>query len=73
MNATYRPNPVTIDEAYQLPLEDWDLLFRAVLSRLRNTVARSAVDSDVCPIVLECVDTLEQLRHLHPSVGPYVR
>ncbi|MBC7682657.1 MAG: hypothetical protein H7172_10010 [Ferruginibacter sp.] len=72
MNASYRLNP-SFEETSRLPLEDWDLLFEAVLTRLRDTVARSTIDPDVCPILMECVDMLEQLRSSHPSVMPYVR
>ena len=69
MHASYPPNPLP-DEALRAALEDWELLFAAVLARLRDTVVRHAADQPVCPVVLECADALEQLRRDHPV---YVR
>jgi hypothetical protein len=69
MHASYPPNPLP-DEAFRVALEDWELLFEAVLTRLRDTVVRDASGHPVCPVVLECVSTLEHLRQTHPC---YVR
>jgi hypothetical protein len=52
-----------------LALDDWNLLFDAVLTRLRDTVVRDSAGHALCPVVLECVATLEQLRQSHP-LGP---
>jgi hypothetical protein len=54
-------------------LDDWNLLFDAVLARLRDTVVRDAAGHVVCPVVLECVATLEQLRQSHPLTLACVR
>nr|WP_315230455.1 hypothetical protein [uncultured Albidiferax sp.] len=69
MHASYPPNPLP-DEALRAALEDWELLFAAVLTRLRDTVVRDATGQPLCPVVLECADALEQLRRAHPV---YVR
>ncbi|WP_367849323.1 hypothetical protein [Rhodoferax sp. WC2427] len=69
MHASYPPISLP-DAADRLALEDWDVLFEAVLTRLRDTVVRDASGHPVCPVVLECVDTLERLRRSHPG---YVR
>lgn len=65
MYASYPPNSVS-DEAHRVALEDWDLLFEAVLTRLRDTVARDADGQALSPVLQECLDTLEQLRQSHP-------
>nr|WP_315205571.1 hypothetical protein [uncultured Albidiferax sp.] len=69
MHASYPPNPLP-DEALRVALEDWELLFAAVLTRLRDTVVLHATGHPVCPVVLECADALDQLRRAHPV---YVR
>nr|WP_315239462.1 hypothetical protein [uncultured Albidiferax sp.] len=69
MPASYPLNPLP-DEAFRVALEDWELLFAAVLTRLRESVVRDAAGHPVCPVVLECVDTLAHLRQTHPC---YVR
>jgi hypothetical protein len=45
----------------QVSIEDWDLLFRAVLARLTVAVNRSA-DHALQDRVSECAQALEQLR-----------
>lgn len=65
MHASYLPNPAP-EEIHRVALEDWDLLFETVLTRLRDTVVRDAAGLPLCPVVLECVNTLEQLRRSHP-------
>jgi hypothetical protein len=72
MNASYLSTPIP-GEAYRVALEDWDLLFGAVLTRLHDTVVRDAAGHALSPVMLECLDTLAQLRKTHPSVLPYVR
>ncbi|WP_295960674.1 hypothetical protein [Rhodoferax sp.] len=72
MHVSYPPNPLP-GEAYRVALEDWDLLFEAVMTRLRDTVVRDANGHALSPMLQECLDTLEQLRELHPSVLGYVR
>ena len=72
MSASYLPNP-TPGEAYRVALEDWGILFKAVLTRLRDNMLHDAAGQALSPVLLECLDTLEQLRQSHPSVGPYVR
>ena len=72
MHASY-PHYSKPDEAYLVTLEDWDLLFDAVLTRLRDTVLFNTGNQHLSPVVLECLDTLEQLRRSHPLVRPYVR
>lgn len=72
MSASYLPN-TTLGEAYRVALEDWNLLFEAVLTRLRDNVVHDAAGHPLSPVLLECLDTLQQLRQSHPSVGPYVR
>ena len=66
MHASYlrKPTPAKADG---LAVADWDCLFGAVLTRLRDTVARDASGHPACAVVLECVDALEQLRRSHPS------
>ncbi len=59
--------------ALGLALDDWNLLFAAVLARLRDTVVRDAAGHALCPVVLECVATLEQLRQSHPLAAACVR
>lgn len=72
MNVSYLPNSIP-DGAYRVALEDWDLLFEAVLTRLRDTVVRDAAGHALSPVMLECLDTLAQLRKTHPAAVPYVR
>ncbi|BDT66609.1 hypothetical protein os1_07720 [Comamonadaceae bacterium OS-1] len=69
MHASYPPTPLPA-AADRLAMEDWELLFEAVLTRLGETVLRDAATHPVCPVVLECVDTLHQLRRLHPCILP---
>ncbi len=45
----------------QVSIEDWDLLFRAVLARLTLAVNRSP-DHDLQDRVADCAQALEQLR-----------
>lgn len=72
MHASY-PHYSMPDEAYLVTLEDWDLLFDAVLTRLRDTVVCDTGGQRLSSVMLECLDTLEQLRRSHPLVRPYVR
>ncbi len=72
MHASYPPTLLPA-QAPGLALDDWNLLFDAVLTRLRDTVVRDAAGHPVCPVVLECVATLEQLRLSHPLTVAYVR
>ncbi len=59
------PNPPPTDSTPAAPLqvsiEDWDLLFRAVLARLTLAVNRSP-DHELQDRVAECAQALEQLR-----------
>ena len=62
-------------EPMDLMVEDWDIMFRAVLERLRKTVddglvtapflPRTDVSDSVHNVVLECVDAL---GHLHAAL-----
>ena len=56
-----------------MTIEDWDFLFEAVSTRLRDNLVGDANSQQLFPLVLECFDTLEQLRHLHPLARHYVR
>lgn len=72
MHASY-PHNSTPDEADGVTIEDWDFLFEAVSTRLRDNLVGDANSQQLFPLVLECFDTLEQLRHLHPLARHYVR
>jgi hypothetical protein len=72
MNASYLPKPIP-DQVYRMTLEDWDLLFQAVLIRLRDTMERDTAGHTMSPMVLECLETLEQLLRSHPCAMSYVR
>ncbi|WP_394787253.1 hypothetical protein [Rhodoferax sp.] len=42
--------------------EDWDLLFQAVLTRLRDSIDHNGIAASVRTSVLDCVQELEHLR-----------
>ena len=64
MQASYPP-----DKAYLpahepiVPAEDWDVLFAAVLERLRDAVAPEHVDASLRARVHNCVEALQLLQH----------
>ena len=45
-----------------LPIEDWDELFKAVQARLRLTVEQATDAARLREVVLECVDALSGLH-----------
>ena len=63
---------IFIAEPMDLMVEDWDIMFRAVLERLRKTVDDGLVTAPFLPranasdsvqnVVLECVDALDHLQ-----------
>jgi hypothetical protein len=55
------PSAPTQIAPLQVSIEDWDLLFRAVLVRLTAAVNRSA-DHALQDRVADCAQALEQLR-----------
>lgn len=63
-------NPVEA-QALGVAIDDWNLLFEAVLLRLQDTVVRDAAGHPLCPVVQECVAMLAQLRQSHPLVEAY--
>ena len=69
MQASYPPDKASAPPQERiLPLEDWDVLFRAALDRLRGAIASKQVDVSVRTCVLDCVEALDLLRQTLPVV-----
>jgi hypothetical protein len=68
MQAPYPPDVAPpLEQDAPVPVEDWDVLFRAVLERLCAAVASERVDASVRACVHDCVDALDLLRHSWPG------
>lgn len=57
--------------AADIPLEDWDLLFRAALEHLGRVAPESAHAQLQSPgaVLRECIDALDQLRRTVPTAS----